>query len=132
MADRPGFRARLRYATDNLFSRGTSAVIVTLAILSVIVVVAVGTIAWALRLHPQDDLHALSYPEEVWRSLVRTLDPGTMGADTGWGFRFAMLAVTVGGIFVISTLIGVLTAGIEARSRPCAGDAHLSSRTAIP
>ena len=46
-------------------------------------------------------------------SLMRTLDPGTMGGDTGWGFRIVMLGVTFGGIFVISTLIGVLTSGIE-------------------
>ncbi len=46
---------------------------------------------------------------------MRTLDSGTMGGDAGWGFRFSMLVVTLGGIFVISTLIGVLTSGIESK-----------------
>src|SRR4029077_13342882 len=44
------------------------------------------------------------------------LDSGTMGGATGsWPFLFSMLAVTLGGIFVVSMLIGVLTNGIEAR-----------------
>ncbi len=46
---------------------------------------------------------------------MRTLDAGTMGGDTGWGFRIAMLVVTFGGVFVISMLIGVLTSGIESK-----------------
>ncbi len=36
-----------------------------------------------------------------------------MGGDEGWGFRWAMFAVTLGGVFIISTLIGVLTSGLE-------------------
>ena len=46
---------------------------------------------------------------------MRTLDAGTMGGDTGWGFRIVMLVVTIGGIFVVSTLIGVLCSGIEGK-----------------
>jgi voltage-gated potassium channel Kch len=38
-----------------------------------------------------------------------------MGADTGWAFRVVMLAVTIAGIFVVSTLIGVLSSGIEGK-----------------
>ena len=44
---------------------------------------------------------------------MRTLDSGTMGGDTGTGFRIVMLFVTLGGIFVVSALIGVLNNGIE-------------------
>jgi voltage-gated potassium channel Kch len=48
--------------------------------------------------------------------LMRTLDSGTMGGDTGsWSFLLSMLGVTLGGIFVISTLIGILTSGIEGK-----------------
>jgi len=38
-----------------------------------------------------------------------------MGGDSGWGFRLAMLVVTIGGVFVISTLIGILSSAIEAK-----------------
>jgi voltage-gated potassium channel Kch len=51
----------------------------------------------------------------VWASLMRTLDSGTMGGDAGWGFRWVMLAVTLGGIFVVSALIGVLSSGLEGK-----------------
>ena len=44
---------------------------------------------------------------------MRTLDPGTMGGDMGWGFRLIMFMVTLGGIFIISTLIGVLNNALE-------------------
>jgi hypothetical protein len=46
---------------------------------------------------------------------MRTLDSGTMGGDAGWGFRWVMLGVTLGGIFVVSALIGVLSSGLEGK-----------------
>ena len=46
---------------------------------------------------------------------MRTLDAGTMGGDEGWSFRLVMFVVTLGGVFIISTLIGVLTSGIEGK-----------------
>jgi hypothetical protein len=51
-------------------------------------------------------------------SLLRTLDPGTMGGDDG-GFVVPglMLLVTLGGILVVSSLIGVLTTGSEQPDR---------------
>ena len=49
-------------------------------------------------------------------SLLRTLDPGTMGNDTGSVmFVLSMLTVTLGGIFIVATLIGVITTGIGAK-----------------
>ena len=51
-----------------------------------------------------------------WMALMRTLDAGTMGGDGGeWPFLVGMLAVTIGGVFVISTLIGILSNGLSAR-----------------
>lgn len=44
------------------------------------------------------------------------MDAGTVAGDTGsWTFRLTMLAVTLGGIFVVSILIGVLPSGIEGK-----------------
>lgn len=57
----------------------------------------------------------LGFWEAFWRNLMRTLDAGTMGGDAGWGFRIAMLVVTIGGVFVISTLIGILSSAIEGK-----------------
>lgn len=41
---------------------------------------------------------------------MRTLDPGTMGADAGWGFRLLMLVVTIGGLIIVASLIGIVCA----------------------
>ncbi len=57
----------------------------------------------------------LSFGEAAWTSLMRAMDSGAVGGDTGWSFRFAMLLVTLGGIFILSILIGVITSGIESK-----------------
>ena len=105
---------RFRYAFDNTMSKGTIALIGWLAALSALVVVIIASFVTIVGIAPEGG-DQLSLPEAIWLSLMRTLDAGTMGGDAGWGFRLSMLLVTFGGIFVISTLIGVLTSGIEGR-----------------
>lgn len=46
---------------------------------------------------------------------MRAMDAGNLAGDNGWSFRFLMLVVTMGGIFITSTLIGVLTSGITSK-----------------
>jgi voltage-gated potassium channel Kch len=113
--EQPTLAERWRYAFDNYMARGTVALIGGLALASAGVIVVIAAIVVALNIRPGDDGERLSFVEAAWQSLMRTLDSGTMGGDEGWGFRIAMLVVTLGGIFVISTLIGVLTSGIESR-----------------
>lgn len=108
------WKDRFRYAFDNTFSRGPAALIAWLALLSLAVILVAAAVVTLARLAPEGETR-LAFGEAFWMSLMRTLDPGTMGGDTGWGFRLVMLGVTFGGIFVISTLIGVLTSGIEER-----------------
>jgi voltage-gated potassium channel Kch len=67
----------------------------------------------SLHIHQVDPPDNLSFGEAFWESLMRTLDSGTMGGDTGTAFRIVMFIVTLGGVFVVSTLIGVLSNGIE-------------------
>lgn len=106
------FSQKLRYKFDNLMSKGTIALIATLGILSVALVVTAGIIL-TISGFSQEDTESLGFIEAAWESLMRTLDPGTMGGDTGWGFRIVMLCVTLGGIFIVSTFIGVLANGIS-------------------
>ncbi|HEY8234103.1 MAG TPA: potassium transporter TrkA [Vicinamibacteria bacterium] len=110
-------RERLHYAFDRSISRGPMALIAWLAVVSGLLVAAISFLVWLLALAPAGDAGARpGFLEIAWASLMRTLDPGTMGADRGsWPFLFSMLAMTLGGIFVISTLIGVLTTGINER-----------------
>ena len=55
----------------------------------------------------------VSFVEALWVSLVRTLDPGVVGADVATASRLVGLGVTLGGIFIVSTLIGLLATGIS-------------------
>ena len=114
MDQRPGLGARIRYAFYRQFSRGTGSLIVALALLSALIVVVAAWLVWLFRVRPAG-VASVTFPEAVWKSLMRAMDPGAVGGDEGWAFRFAMLGVTIAGIFVLSTLIGVLTTGIEGR-----------------
>ena len=102
---------QVRYRFDNTLARGTIALIGWLALVSTLLIVAIALVVRILGFAPD-----IPFPQLVWMGLMRTLDAGTMGGDEGgWPFLFAMLAVTLGGVFVISTLIGILSNGLEAR-----------------
>jgi hypothetical protein len=101
------------YGFDRFMERGTIALIAGLGVVSVLIIVAVVLFVMLIS-GPADKTDG---PLEVaWDALMRTLDPGTMGGDDGKPlYLFAMLAVTLGGIFVISTLIGILNTGLEGK-----------------
>jgi hypothetical protein len=105
---------RLRYAFDNTLARGPVAQIAWLGMVSLGVILLAALLVTLVRVSPEDG-PPLAFHEAAWLSLMRTLDPGTMGGDVGWGFRIVMLGVTFGGIFVISTLIGVISSGIDGK-----------------
>ena len=106
---------RIRYRFDNFMARGTVALIGGLAVLSVLVIVLAAAFISLAGLAQAGEAERLGFWEAAWQSLMRTLDAGTMGGDTGWAFRGVMFLVTLGGVFVLSSLIGVLTSGIEAK-----------------
>ena len=107
-------RQKLHYKFDNLMSAGPIALIGWLGITSLALVIAAAAIISIGGL-TQDEGSAIGFIEAAWESLMRTLDPGTMGGDTGWGFRIVMLGVTVGGILIVSLLIGILANGISGK-----------------
>lgn len=110
---KPTFRQLLRYKFDNLMARGTPALIGILFALSLAVVFIAGAIVSVAGFVQDGETGRLSFAEAAWSSLMRTLDSGTMGGDTGTGFRGVMLLVTLGGIFIVSALIGVINNGLE-------------------
>lgn len=105
---------RLRYAFDNSMSRGTVALIGYLGLASIALIFLAALVVVILGISPAG-ADKPDFVEASWLSLMRTLDSGTMGGDEGWGFRIAMLFVTLGGIFIVSALIGVLNSGLEAK-----------------
>ncbi|MGW1838507.1 CASTOR/POLLUX-related putative ion channel [Streptomyces sp. NPDC002067] len=107
-------RGRLRYWFDGTMDRGTPALIGWLGLASVLLIALVT--ALVVTFTDEDTEKNGGWLGVVWMSVLRTLDPGTMGGDTGGPvFLGLMLIVTIGGIFIVSALIGVLTTGLEAR-----------------
>jgi hypothetical protein len=105
-------RERLRYRLDNAFASGTSALMAWLALLAVVLVLGSTVVATLAGLGHEDDR---SFVETFWQNLLRTLDPGTMADDVGWGLRIVSLVVTVGGVLMVSSLIGLVANAISAR-----------------
>lgn len=107
------WQTRLSYWIDNYMARGTKAMVGGLAILSLIVVVIVASILVFGKIPVNESGNVASFFEASWIGLVRTLDPGIIGGDHGIAFRFVTFFATLAGIFIISTLIGVIANAVE-------------------
>jgi ion channel POLLUX/CASTOR len=111
---RSGFREKLRYRFDNTMSRGAPALIGLLGIASAVLVLVFGFIGYLAR--PLPEGKDWGFGKTVWMALLRAMDPGTVAGDEGsvW-WIFPMFAVTIGGIFIVAALVGVITTGLEAK-----------------
>ncbi len=108
------FGDKLRYEFDNLMARGPIALLGLLFVGSFIIIFLVALVVSSFGL-TQDGGERLSLGEAFWVSMMRTLDSGSMGGDTGTLFRLMMLVVTLGGIFIVGGLIGILTTALESK-----------------
>ncbi|HEY0482119.1 MAG TPA: hypothetical protein VGD37_31585 [Kofleriaceae bacterium] len=109
-------RNRFRYRFDNWMSRGVGAQILLLALITAVLVVTAAAAVTALEASPlnANNQHD-SFGMALWKALMRTLDAGTLGGDVaGWTFLFIMLGVTLGGVFVVAALIGIVNQGFGA------------------
>ena len=102
---------KLKYRFDNLMSKGTGVLIASLAIITLLMITVVSFIVWASGANQETGFLSL-----FWMGVLRSLDPGTMGGDSG-SFLFvgAMFVITLGGIFIFSILVGLLTTGISSK-----------------
>ncbi len=100
---------RFQYWFDNVMSKGTTALLLWLFFATILMLITIGLLA---KLTPEG--REIPFIQLIWMGLMRTLDAGTMGGDEGsYAFPFLMLAVTIGGIFMVGTLIGILTTGFD-------------------
>lgn len=111
------WRDKLRYRFENTLSRGTIAIIAWLATLSALLVLVAALVltVLGLRTDPADPNTQLGFFEGGWQSLMHAIDAGNLAGDQGLALRVVMLVVTIGGIFIVSMLIGTITAGLDAR-----------------
>lgn len=109
--------ARLRYWFDNSMSAGTPALIAWLGVLTAVLIAAFALFVLATGWAPADDSgRRPGFFRLLFSSLMHALDPGTVAGDAGpWRFLLTMLLLTLGGLFIVSALIGVIATGIDAR-----------------
>ena len=107
-------KTRMIYWFDNLMSKGAHMMILLLGVTSLIIIILSALTIWYLKITPENQ-EPLTFIEGFWQSLLRAIDAGTMGGDVGWPFRLISFVVTLGGIFVLSILIGVLGSTIESK-----------------
>ncbi|MCE7873039.1 potassium transporter TrkA [bacterium CPR1] len=100
---------RFRYFFDNTMARGPAAMIGWLGLVSLSMVVVAATVVTVLGINDT------GFIEELWQGTMHAIDAGTLAGDQGWSLRLVMAAVTVGGIFIVSTLIGILSSGLESK-----------------
>ncbi len=112
---KPSFGEKTRYYFENTMSAGPAGVIKWLAIISLFMVLILGLLilVFGIKSTPEPDAENLGFIEGSWQSLMATLDSGTMGGDEGWAFRSVRFIATLGGIFLISILIGTISSGID-------------------
>jgi ion channel POLLUX/CASTOR len=110
----PGLRERARYRLDNLLARGTVATLISLGIVaaSAVLVSSLLLTIFGVTFSGSQDSRWL---EDLWQSMLRVMDPGTMAGDVGWGRRLLALIVTIFGLLVAGTLIGIIANGVEDR-----------------
>jgi len=119
MNPKPRARERARYLFDTWMSKGTVALMALLGVVTLLFVAVLGAItAIAIAIAPTKfNAYDEDYtPWDVfWDSLMRTLDPGTMGGDQGWYFRLLMLIVTIGGLIIVASLIGIVSGAFDGK-----------------
>ncbi len=111
----PDRNARLRYGFDATMARGPSALVFWLAVATLVLIVIFTVfvlIGWGQRTRTAAHrAHRAALQQPAARPR-----PGTVAGDTGtWPFLVMMLLLTLGGLFIVSALIGVIATGIDAK-----------------
>ncbi len=105
--------ARLRYWFDGALSRGPSVVIGWLGLLTLAVVLVSALIITVLQVTGINGGGELGFAEAFWQSMLRIVDAGTFAADSGWPTRLLGLLVTLAGIFLAGSLIGLIASSVD-------------------
>ncbi len=108
---------RLRYRFDLTMARGPASLIAWLFVVTALFVVAAASIIVVLDLAPKpDEGDPPGLVSTVWSALMHAMDAGTVAGDSGSRLYLGvMFVVTLGGIFIVSILVGLITSSIQGR-----------------
>jgi voltage-gated potassium channel Kch len=106
--------SQLRYRFDLALSRGTSVVIAWLAVLTLIIILLAALVLTIFRLKGiNGEANHAGLIENYWLSMTRVLDAGTFTGDKSWPTRATTLLVTLSGIFIAGSLIGLIANSVD-------------------
>jgi hypothetical protein len=106
-------RQRIQYRVDSALSRGVGFVLLCLGLLTATFITVIAFLIWLTGSGPRDRQTTLD--ENIWIAITRSLDPGTFAGDEGIRFRLITFIVTIGGIILGATIIGIVSSGIDSR-----------------
>ena len=103
---------RFRYWFDNLMSKGTSSLLLLLAVITAVVVLVGGFLSIAIGGPDGSGENSPLY--SIWFTLMHTINTGVLAKEEGTILYLAiMTVVTLVGIFITSFLIGTISNGIK-------------------
>lgn len=105
------FIAKLKYDFDNVMSKGFRSKVFILFVITVVIVIIAALLVclWA----GEDDK---GFINNIWTTLMHTIDSGTITADSGtMGYMVIMTIVTLCGLLITSVLIGIINNGLEGK-----------------
>jgi Trk K+ transport system NAD-binding subunit len=105
--------AQARYRFDLALSRGPLIVIGYLGLIMVAIILVSALLLTGLQLAGINGGGKLNFAEAFWQSLVRVLDSGTFASDHDWPARIIALFVTLAGIFLAGSLIGLIANAVD-------------------
>jgi ion channel POLLUX/CASTOR len=102
---------RIRYRFEQTLSKGPARVIGWLSLLTLAIIVITGLIE--LLIGKFGGSRDGSLLENWWQALLRVLDSGTFAGDVDWPTRLLSLVVTILGIFIAGSLIGLIATTVD-------------------
>ena len=100
-------REKLQYWFDRTMTKGALSQISWLALIALIVTLISSLIVWTIGIGSQTNL-----AEQAWEFTMLMLETDAFNVGH-WAFRLANLAIVFTSIFVLSSLIGIITTGID-------------------
>src|SRR4051794_12640112 len=106
--------ARMRYRFDLALSRGPIVVIGYLGLVMLVIIAVASTLIWIFQLKGINGGNSIGSPfDAFWQALLRVVDSGTFASDATWPTRIVSLFVTVCGIFLAGSLIGLIANAVD-------------------
>ena len=110
----PSLWAQFRYRFDLALSRGPLVVVGYLGLIMLAIIVVASVIIWGFQLKGVNGGAKIGSPfDAFWQALLRVLDSGTFASDTSWPTRILSLFVTICGIFLAGSLIGLIAVAVD-------------------